>query len=116
MLASLFAWREKRYAVRTCSDLLKLHRIVAARHPGLNGPALYREVVAAHNGGDLVQADVILDGAEQSFANWPVQRALKFADVVHYLAASEFLAASGGGRWIHADMRRIVAARIPHEL
>jgi YHS domain-containing protein len=113
---SLLAWREKRFAARTCSDLLKLHKIVAARHPGLTGPALYREVIAAHSGGDRAHADAVLENAEQSFAIWPVPRALKFADVVHYVAASELLTTAGGRRWIHADMKRIVAARIPHDL
>ncbi len=116
LLASLFAWREKRFAVRTCADLLRLHEIVAALNPGLTGRALYRQIVAAHHGGDLAHADAVLESAEQSFAIWPVERALRFADVVHYLAASEFLAGADGARWIHADMKRIVAARIPHDL
>lgn len=116
LLSSLFAWREKRFATRMCSDLLRLHRIVLGRQPLLRGRALYREIVAAYNGGDFAHANAVLESAEQSFAIWPVERPLRFADVVHYLAASEFLATQPGGRWIHANMKRIVAARIPHDL
>jgi hypothetical protein len=115
-LASFFAWREKRFAARTCKELLKLHRRVSARNPLLTGDALYRQIVAARNGGDFAAAEAVLKGAEQSFAAWPAERRLKFSDVVHFLAVSEFLASHGGGRWIHADLKRIVAARIPHNL
>jgi YHS domain-containing protein len=114
VLASFFAWREKRFAARTCKELLKLHRIVSSRDPQLTGHALYRQIVAAHNGGDFAAADAVLTAAEQSFATWPAKRRLKFSDVVHFLAASEFLASQSRGRWIHADLRRIVVARIPH--
>ncbi len=116
LLASLFAWGEKRFATRMCTDLMRLHRIVVGRQPLLRGRPLYREIVAAYNGGDYAHANAVLESAEQSFAIWPVERPLKFADVVHYLAASEFLATQKGGRWIHADMKRIVAAHVPHDL
>jgi hypothetical protein len=67
-------------------------------------------------GGDLAAADAVLENAEQSFTIWPVNRALKFSDVVHCLAASEVLASSRGSRWIHADIKRVVASSIPHDL
>lgn len=116
LVVSLFAWREKRFAVRICKELLRLYRIVSAREPLLSGRPLYHEIVAAFNGGDHAHAAAVLTSAEQSFAIWPVERPLRFADVVHYLAVSEFLANHKGGRWIHASIKRIVAARVPHVL
>ena len=116
VLASFFAWREKRFAARTCKELLKLHRIVSSRDPHLTGGALYRQIVAARQGGDLAAADAAQAAAEQSFAAWPAERRLKFGDVVHFLVVTEFLASHAGSRWIHADLKRIVAARIPHDL
>jgi hypothetical protein len=89
---------------------------VSAGSPQLTGRALYRQIVAARNGGDFAAADTVLAAAEQSFATWPADRPLRFGDVVHFLAASELLASHGLGRWIHADLKRIVAARIPRSL
>src|SRR2546430_12945188 len=36
-----------------------------------------------------------LDEAEESYATWPILRALTFCDVVHFIAVSEFLASHG---------------------
>lgn len=114
-LRTLLSWREKRFAARTCKELLMLHRVVSARQPHLSGSALYREIVTTHVGGDQATAEAMLAGAEQSFATWPVNQALRFSDVVHYVAASQFLASNKRARWIHADMKRVVAARIPRQ-
>ena len=58
----------------------------------------------------------MLTRAEQSFAAWPSQRDLTFADVVHYLAVEEFFASHGEAHWTQAHMGRMVAARIPNGL
>ena len=113
---SLLAWREQRFAARVSRDLLRLHSVVSSRHPELKGRDLYRRILADRMGDDATGIEAILQGAELTFAQWPVARELKFVDVVHYLAASEFLATHPGSRWIHADMKQIVASRIPRDL
>lgn len=117
----LLAWRERRFAERICRELLKLHALVSSRQPNLTGRDLYRQIVGVRIGDDAAAVDAaavdaVLDGAERSFAQWPADRELRFCDIVNYLAATEFLAAHRGSRWIHADMKHIVASRIPREL
>ena len=117
LLASNFlAWRESRHAARTSRQLLKLYRSVAASHPKLEGRDLYRQVVMERNRCDAGAADLILDNAERSFADWPTSRDLTLCDVVHYLSMSEFLAMHDGEHWMHVDIGRVVAASIPRDL
>jgi YHS domain-containing protein len=113
---SFLAWRERRFAAKISGELLKLHSIVSSRHPELAGRDLYRQILAARMGDDASAIKAVLEAAELTFAYWPVFRELRFSDVVNYLAASEFLASHPGSRWIHADMKQIVASRIPRDL
>jgi len=84
LLATQIAlWRQRRHAAAVSRELLKLHSCVAERHPDLNGLALYRQIVMVRAGADPASADRMLTRAEQSFAAWPSQRDLTFADVVH---------------------------------
>jgi hypothetical protein len=91
-------------------------RALSTRYPELKGKSLYRRVVAARLHDDDLAAEAVLQHAEQSFAIWPVERALNFRDVVHYLAVSQFMALHGDAHWVYADMKRIVDAIIPHQL
>ena len=114
--SQLLAWSEKRYAARTSRELLRLYRAIATLRPDLAGRDLYRLVVMERARCDAPAADAILEDAEESFAAWPARRELTLGDVVHYLAVAEFLASHHGEHWIHADIGRVVASRIPHEL
>jgi hypothetical protein len=110
------ACRERRFARRIGRELLKLYWIVSASHPELRGRGLYRTIVVSRTRADPESAEALLDHAEESFAAWPTRRALKFRDVVHFIAVSEFLAAHGNSSWIHANMGREVASQIPPSL
>jgi hypothetical protein len=109
-------WRQSRHAKAVSHELLKLHRSVAERHPNLRGPTLYRQIVMVRSRADMATADRLLKRAEESFAAWPTQRDLRFADVVHYLAIEEFLAAHPETNWTQTHMGRIVTTRIPRRL
>jgi hypothetical protein len=110
------AWRERQYAADCCRELLGLHEVVAHHHPQLSGVELYRHIVVAHIGGDAQVADTLLHRAQESYATWPVRRALNFRDVVHYLAVSGYWALHRGRRWICSDIRGVINAAIPHQL
>jgi hypothetical protein len=69
----------------------------------------------AYTGVDEDEADMVLRRAEQSFATWPNERELTFADVVHYVAVSQYL--TGDERIsTRIDMGRLVAGRVPPHL
>jgi hypothetical protein len=109
-------FRERRFARRIGRELLKLYWFVSASHPDLRGRDLYRTIVISRAQVDTESAEALLEQAEESFAAWPTRRALKFRDVVHFIAVSEFLATHGNSSWIRTNMRREVASQIPARL
>jgi hypothetical protein len=115
LAASMVSPRESRYVAAIVRELLKLHWIVSASHPGLPRRAIYKKVVMARTGADEGEASAIVRRAEQSFASWPKERELTFADVVHYLAVSEYL--TGDERLAtRINMGRLIAGRVPADL
>ena len=110
------AWSERRFAAEYCRQLMCVQQAVAANHPDLAGMDLYRLVVAAHIGCDPGSTETLLDRAQESYALWPVPRALTFRDVVHYLAVSGYWALHHGKRWICSDVRRVIDSSIPRHL
>jgi hypothetical protein len=115
LAASLVSPRESRHVAAIVRELLKFHWIVSASHPGLARRSLYQKVVMARNGVDEDEASAIVRRAEQSFATWPKERELTFADVVHYVAVSEYL--DGDNRLAtRINMGRWIAGRVPADL
>ena len=89
-------WRERRYVVRRCRELLALAEQMRAAEPGLAGLPLYRRIVAQELGGDEQAVERTLHLAEDNFTTWPVSRALTLRDVAHHIAVSEYFAAHVG--------------------
>ncbi|MGZ5205619.1 MAG: hypothetical protein ACXWCI_11945 [Caldimonas sp.] len=116
VFAPFVAWQERRFAAACCQEMLKLYRSVVAVHPELTRAPLYRQIVMARSGASPSEADAVLGWAEQSFAAWPVPRALNFRDVVHYVAVQEFAVSHKNTRWIHANLKWVVSAGIPYDL
>ncbi len=112
----LGAWRERRYVARRCRELLALLRGVQQSQPGLDGPALYRRVVALALGGDEAAVERVLRHAEENFATWPVSRPLSFRDVAHHLAVAEYFARHAGTQQMRAELKRVVDDTIPGDL
>jgi hypothetical protein len=112
----LRAWRERRHARRTSRELLALYRDISAEHQDLSDHEIYKLVVMARSKCDSNAADAVLDRAEESFAIWPVRRELTLCDVVHYLAVAEFLEAYKDERWMHSNIKLVVASSVPSEL
>jgi len=118
LLAPLIGgWQEKHHAAKTSRELLKLYERVAAARPGVGKQELYRLIVMARLGGTLAAANAVLARATESFATWPVERALTFRDVVHYMAVSEYLATNtDAADWTRENLGRVVASLVPDHL
>lgn len=113
----MVTWRERHHAARISRQMMRLYRKVAADHPGARKAELYRYVMAARLGGTLTAADAVLEQAAQSFAEWPVARALTFRDVVHYVAVSDYLASYDDvAQWTRDNLGRKVASLVPDYL
>ena len=115
LVASMVSPSECRYVAQVTRELLKLHWVVSACHPDLPRRDIYRKIVMAHAGCDDYEADSLLRRAEQSFATWPTERELTFADVVHYLAVSEYLT-DDDRIATRINMGRLIAGRVPADL
>jgi hypothetical protein len=112
----LRTWRERVQARRASRESLRLYREVAASFPELTAVSRYREVVARQTGLDDAGVRVIIAGAESSFASWPVERPLKFRDVVQYLVVHQCLKADPAALGIRSRLTTIIAEEIPNEL
>ncbi len=113
---SFLAWQERRFVARAAKELLALYRSVSSIHPDWTRRKLYQQVVMRRTGCDPAAADIILEAARDSFAQWPSSRELNLCDVAHYLSVTEFLAIHRGKRWIHSSLTPVVASQVPHEL
>jgi hypothetical protein len=108
---------ERRYARRASEQLLDLFRQEQREHPDLNGRALYEAVAARRLGAKpRVGAAEIVRRAEESFADWPAERAVRFRDVVHYLIFDEYTHAGKAREATRTNMGAVVARVIPEEL
>jgi len=107
------SWRERAIARDISRDCLRIYRELEDSQPRVRGLARYLEVVVRHASLDPTEALDIIDGAHESFACWPVERALCFRDVVHYLAARKCLAGRPAEQGIVTHLASIIDAEIP---
>jgi len=107
------SWLERRHAARASQEILAIYRAVVAEQPRLGDREHYKLVIMSRKGCDSQSADLILESAAESFAEWPVRRNVTLCDVVHYLSISEFLSSHRGEHWMHSDINHVVASCIP---
>ena len=115
--ALLFAARdEKHYARRASTHLLSLYRQHRRAHPDLAPRALYAGIVAQRLGVPADRAVEIVRRAEESFADWPAERALMFRDVVHYVVFEEYTHTGRAHEGTRTNMGLEVAHVVPDDL
>ena len=108
---------ERRYAKGASQQLLELFRHEQREHPRLKGQALYKAVIARRLGSNsILSAADIVRRAEESFADWPRHRELRFRDVVHYQIFDEYMRQSEVRVGTRTDFGVAVARIIPAEL
>jgi hypothetical protein len=110
------ATSERHYARRASEQLLDLFRRERHEHPDLSGRALYEAVAARRLGAKpRISAAEVVRRAEESFADWPAERTVRFRDVVHYLIFDEYLHAGKAREATKTNMGAVVARVIPEE-
>jgi hypothetical protein len=112
----LAARAERRYAEEASAQLLQLYRQERRKHPELNHRALYQSIVAHRLGRDAGRAAEIVRRAEESFADWPADRELKFRDVVHYLIFDEYTHRGTVREGTKTNMGVVVGRLIPDDI
>jgi hypothetical protein len=108
---------ERRYAREASEQLLDLFWRAQREHPDLQGRALYEAVAARRLGiNPPISAAEIVRRAEESFADWPVEREPRFRDVVHYLIFDEYMRAGKAREGTKTNMGEVVSRIIPEEI
>lgn len=110
------AQSERRYAKHAAEELLELFRAVQREQPGLSGRALYEAVIERRLGPGDERAAQIVRRAEESFADWPVERALRFRDVVHYLIFDEYMHVGDARAGTKINMGGVISHIIPEDI
>ena len=112
----LRTWRERVTARQISRESLRIYHEVEGSLPQLIGVNRYREIIARQTGLDASGVREILERAESSFARWPVERPLKFRDVVQYIVAARCLNVDTTALGIRSRLTSIIAEEIPGEL
>jgi hypothetical protein len=116
-LSVFVAYAERRYAKEASEQLLELFRREQQEHPELKGRALYEAVIARRLGANpRISAANIVRRAEESFADWPAEREVKFRDVVHYQIFDEYMRQGEVRVGARTNIAEAVARIIPGEL
>lgn len=111
------AHTERRYAKAASEQLLDLFRREQREHPELKGKQLYEAVISRRlSPSPALSAVEIVRRAEESFTDWPVERELKFRDVVHYQIFDEYMHKGDVRRGTRTNIGVAVARIIPDEL
>jgi hypothetical protein len=110
---ALRTWRECSYAKRASRRAVQVYREVELTKPELSGLTRYKEVVSRQTGLDDTAVRRILAGAESSFAAWPVERELRFRDVVQYLVISKCLADEPNALGTRTRLTAIIESEVP---
>lgn len=107
--------REERLAHSVSVDALDGLLRMRTAQPGLAREDLYAQVMSDRFGLDEGAARRLVAGARESYAEWPVERDLRFFDVVHYFVAERCLLEiePTSAPWIHSRIDQIVKDLIP---
>jgi hypothetical protein len=83
--------RERRQIRHFCDESLKLYRQVEAQMPQASQTERYGRFIELRSGATPATVLTVMRRAEESFADWPIERPLNFQDVVQYLAVTDCL-------------------------
>ncbi|MDH5621876.1 MAG: hypothetical protein OEY74_07325 [Gammaproteobacteria bacterium] len=108
--------RETRFAKGIIKRLLKSHKTISAKNPGLAGSALYKEVLLHSRLVSAGDIDKVLSQSEDSADEWTskARDRLHFRQVVHFVVMS--LHAAAGNEGAVASFRGIVYSLVPEDL
>ena len=107
---------EQWHAWRSSRQMLTIYWIVREERPELRDAASYEQIVARRGHLGDRAPDAIVQHAAESIAKWPVERPLRFRDIVHYVAVDDYLRSHSANRGTRSDMRKMVEHVIPEVL
>ncbi|HEX4583670.1 MAG TPA: hypothetical protein VH183_02490 [Burkholderiaceae bacterium] len=110
--------KEEEIARKLSLQALDGFEVVHRQAPALGGEPLYERILSTRLGVDGAVARELVESARETYAEWPVTRAVRFRDVVLYLIVDRCLKgqAPDSEHWIHGEIRPIVRSIIPQNL
>ncbi len=108
--------RERVQIRRTCNHSLRLYHRIRAEMPDAPKMDIYAQVVKQRGHHSASDIPGILRHAEESFAQWPVDRDLTFRDLVAYLAVTDCMRANPRSKGVRSEVLGVVADTIPADL
>ena len=107
---------ERHYAKAASEQMLEQYWKLRRESPDMDVRGVYESVVAERLGNERSRAAELVKRAEDSFTQWPVERELRFRDVVHYLIFDEYMRQGKAREGTKTNMGGVVARIIPEEL
>jgi len=107
---------ERWYAWRASRAMLEWYRAERASEPALPGRTLYERIMIDRGGLDRRVALQVLRRAEQSFCEWPVERELRYRDLVLFVLVDRYLRIHGNRAGTQTNMATVVSRVIPEDL
>lgn len=115
-LNRMVAHREQSLARTCCEQMLEILKAISLREPNLHGEGLYARTISERLACDMSRSREIVRMADQSFAQWPEERDVRFRDVVNYLIVHEILGKDPKTMGTQSDIDRICRDLIPTTL
>jgi len=103
------------YAWRGSRAMLEWYRAKRASEPALPARTLYERIMIDHGRLDRPVALQILRRAEQSFCQWPVERDLRYRDLVVFVLVDRYLREHGNRAGTQTNMAAVVSRVIPED-
>jgi len=107
---------ERHVARKASLESLQMFRELEAEQPDLDGMQRYKTFIARRTGLDGAGVSRVMERAEDSFASWPIERPLRFRDVVQYLVVYECLKADPSSLGTRSELTSVIAEVIPDNL
>ncbi len=110
--------RQERLALALSRDALEEFHFIRMLSPHLSGERLYERVLSGCFGVDGTAAHRLVEATQQSLAEAPTDRDLRFCDVVHYFIVDQCLKGRTphDANWSRGRIGDVVRSVIPSHL
>jgi hypothetical protein len=108
--------KEKKFAKIASLEILDLYVSQRIANPDLWGRPLYQKVTSKYLDVTDVEAENVVERAEQSFAIWPHEREVRLQDVARYIIVNEYIEMHGIRSGVGSHFKKVVHKIISDKL
>jgi hypothetical protein len=108
--------KERKFAEIAALEILSLYASEKDANPNISGRSLYKRVVSKYLKITDAEANQLVLGAKQSYADWPEERDLRLNDVARYIVITRYVETRGVKYGVGPDISEVVLQTIPNDL